>query len=926
MEILNAMQLKGGRKAETNRLGSLNQPLQFIPKKEKDEQWGAWNMDWIEWQGLKQVRRNARRLLKNYKIAKGIIDKTDYIVEDDTEYKDLVDVLTKEDTSALELKFYPIIPNVINTLVSEFAKRNTEVTFRATDDKSYNDLIEKKREQLEQALIFDAQQKLTINLLEAGMDPESEEFKQQMSPDSIKSLPEIQNFFDKDYRSIVEEWAEHQLKADTERFKMEELEERGFRDSLITDREFWHFKMNEDDYDVELWNPPLTFYHKAPGTRYISDGVFVGKFDMMTVADVIDAFGWVMTEEQLASLEILYPVRSAGYPLQGYQNDGSYYDATKSHAWNTNPPSLQYRQFTSMWNNTQMGGDIVQWIMSDTEDFYDMGMTDMLRVTTAYWKSQRKLGHLTKIDEVGNITQDIVSEEYEVTDKPIYDTSLFKNKTKQNLFFGEHIDWIYINHVWGGLKIGPHRPGYWGQNASGGPQPIYLGINQNKIGPLKFQFKGENSLYGCKLPVEGAVFSDRNTRSSSLVDLMKPFQIGYNMVNNQIADILVDELGTIIMFDQNSLPRHSMGEDWGKNNLAKAYVAMKNFQMLPLDTSITNTENPIGNTHFQKLDMEQTNRLMSRIKLAEYFKMQAFETIGITPQRLGEQVEQATATGVRMSVANSYAQTETYFIQHSDYLMPRVQQMRTDLAQYYQSKNPSNRLQYLTNTEERKNFEINGIDLLSRDINVFCTTKANIRATIEQLKQLMLNNNTSGASIYDLGSIIKSDNIAEIDDIMKKSDKKIQQQKQAEMQHQQQLQDQQLQATAQEEKAKREFEASENQKDREARIVESEIKASGYGAMKDINANQQSDFIDAMDQIKSSDEYAQSMDLKRTQETNKVQMVRDKISVEREKIAASNDKAKIALDIARENKTKSELQAAGKLKEKKAKEAQKKKK
>ena len=34
-----------------------------------------------------------------------------------------------------------------------------------------------------------------------------------------------------------------------------------------------------------------------------------------------------------------------------------------------------------------------------------------------------------------------------------------------------------------------------------------------------------------------------------------------------------------------------MGEDWGKNNYAKAFVAMKDFQMLPLDTSITNTEN-----------------------------------------------------------------------------------------------------------------------------------------------------------------------------------------------------------------------------------------------------------------------------------------------------------------------------------------------
>ena len=81
-------------------------------------------------------------------------------------------------------------------------------------------------------------------------------------------------------------------------------------------------------------------------------------------------------------------------------------------------------------------------------------------------------------------------------------------------------------------------------NNPGGFSPIYIGIDKNKIGPLRFQFKGDNSLYGCKLPVEGAVFSDRNTKSTALIDLMKPFQIGYNIVNNQIADILVDELGT----------------------------------------------------------------------------------------------------------------------------------------------------------------------------------------------------------------------------------------------------------------------------------------------------------------------------------------------------------------------------------------------
>jgi len=140
--------------------------------------------------------------------------------------------------------------------------------------------------------------------------------------------------------------------------------------------------------------------------------------------------------------------------------------------------------------------------------------------------------------------------------------------------------------------------------------PIYLGINRTKPGRLPFQFKGDTSLYGCKLPVEGRVFSDRNTRSTSLVDLMKAYQVGYNMVNNQIADILIDELGTVIMFDQNALPRHSMGEDWGKNNYAKAYTAMKDFSMLPLDTSITNTENATNYNHYKTLIMEQTGSLI----------------------------------------------------------------------------------------------------------------------------------------------------------------------------------------------------------------------------------------------------------------------------------------------------------------------------
>jgi hypothetical protein len=905
MQIINALQAKSGKKTESNKIGTITQPLQFLPKSQKDDEWAAWNLDWLEWQGLKQIRRNARRLMKNYKLAKGIIDKSDYIIEDDNEYRDIVDILTKEDASALELKFYPIIPNVINVLVAEFAKRSSKVTYRAMDELSYNEMLEQKRKMVEETLLAEAEMKIQAALIEQGMDPESEEFQQQVSPDKLKTLPEIEMFFKKDYKSMIEEWATHQHKVDVERFNMDELEERGFRDMLITDKEFWHFRMMEDDYEVELWNPVISFYHKSPDARYISQGNWVGKTDMMTVADVIDRYGYLMDQEQLEALEAVYPIRSAGYTVGGLQNDGTFYDGTKSHAWNTNMPSLAYRQYTTAMSGSVLeGGDIITQILSESEDYYDQGTAYLLRVTTVYWKSQRKVGHLTKVSENGEVFNDIVTEDYKVTDKPIYDTRLFKNKTKDNIVFGEHIDWIWINEVWGGVKIGPNIPSFWGMNNPGGFAPMYLGVDKNKIGPLRFQFKGDNNLYGCKLPVEGAAFSDRNTKSTALIDLMKPYQIGYNIVNNQIADILVDELGTIIMLDQNTLPRHSLGEDWGKGNLAKAYVAMKNFQMLPLDTSITNTENALNFQHFQKLDLSQTERLMSRIQLANHFKQQAYEVIGVNPQRMGQQLSQQTATGVEQAVAASYAQTEVFFIQHCDYLMPRVHQMRTDLAQYYHSTKPSTRLTYITSADEKVNFQINGTDLLMRDLNIFVSTNANHRAVLEQLKQMALQNNTTGASIYDLGKVVQSDSIASLNTALKASEEKQMQMKQQEQQSAQQMQDQQLQKQQEIEKMKIDAIAAEKEKDRQRDILVAEIRAAGYGSMADINQNQQSDFADQMNEIRKSDQYNAQINLQSQKESNRMIIDRDKNNIEREKLQTQRDIAEKQLQIAQTNKNK----------------------
>lgn len=900
--LYNALQISKGAKVDHNRTGTLMQPVQFMLSSDKDEAWGAQNMDWLEMQGLKQISCSARRLLKNYKLANGIIDKTDYIVEEDNEVAELIDVLTTQDESAFELKFFPIIPNVLNVMLGEFAKRNDKISYRAVDDITHNEMMDDKLAMIEQTLVTQAEQDMQKTIAQMGLNLDNEEdaqrAQQMMSIENIKSLPEIEQFFKKEYRPLVEQWATHQHNVDSERFYMKELENTAFRDMLITDREFWHFKMNEDDYDIEIWNPVLTFYHKSPEARYISQSNWVGRLDLMTVPDVIDKYGYKMTSEQMASLEAIYPVQSAKYILPGIQNDGSFYDATRSHDWNTYGPSLGMRQFTSFRDNIELGGDdILHRIINESEDAQGFDNYSLVRVTTAYWKSQRMLGHLTKISHDGIPMEMVVDERYKVTDKPVYDTSVIKNKTSQTLVYGEHIDWIWINQVWGGIKIGPNRPSFYGNNDSNGFSPIYLDLK-----PVRFQFKGDFTLYGCKLPVEGAVFSDRNTKSTSMVDKMKPSQIGFNLVNNQIADILVDELGTVIMLDQNALPRHSMGEDWGKDNFSKAYVAMKNFQMLPLDTSITNTENALNFQHYQVLNLEQTNRLMSRIQLAGYFKNQCFETIGITPQRMGAVNAQETATGVTQAVNNSYSQTEMYFVQHAEHLMPRVHQMRTDLAQYYHSNKPSVRLQYMTSMDEKVNFEINGTELLCRDLNIFQSTKINNRKITDDMRQLALSNNTAGASIYDLGNLIKADSVAEITHVMKGIEEKANGQKQQEQQAAQQLEETRQQGENARLEAQLKYDAEQAALDRENNLQEAEIRSAGFTAMKDLDNDGESDYLKTIEYLDKKNAKSEDQSIAREKELNKTINDQVKNNLTRENIQSRERIANKQFQIAKENK------------------------
>jgi hypothetical protein len=182
----------------------------------------------------------------------------------------------------------------------------------------------------------------------------------------------------------------------------------------------------------------------------------------------------------------------------------------------------------------------------------------------------------------------------------------------------------------------------------------------------------------------------------------------------------------------------------------------------------------------------------------------------------------------------------------------------------------------MTSADEKVNFEINGTDLLMRDLNIFASTTANHRAILEQLKSMALNNNTTGASIYDLGKVIQSDSIAQLNNVLKSSEEKVNMIKQQEMQQQQQMQEQQLQAQAEQEKMKLDYDSMQAEKNRQRDILVAEIRAAGYGAGVDLDMNQQSDYQDAMKDIRQTEQYQEQTQLERMKETNRNMLQRDK--------------------------------------------------
>jgi hypothetical protein len=832
-------------------------PDQFKTEKEKqDESWIKNTMDYFSNKAYAEYVKNRDTFVKNYDLMKGILHMEDFY--QDPEVRSFTDVLTADLELPAYVKMYSIITTPINELVGEISKRPDTYRVKAFDDDSKAEELQFKTDTLQNYILSQAKQQIIEKAALQGIEIEPEQLEQQ-TMDQVKEELDT-------YTSIAEKWANHVLTCQKAEFVIKEKSEDAFRDLLISAREFYHIYEDNSKlgFNVEVANPKNTWFLSTPDRKYISDptgraqGAYAaGTVNVMELSEIIESLP-DLTKEEIDHL------RSS---LQDY----GLINVRESNLGNPDAipgqDSVMYDTFDPLVLQTRM---IIESEMKENND----GLKDFLGLTNnvssfgykyvvvrSYWISKRKIGKLIYIDEMGNEQSMLVDENYKSGSIP----------TQQSL------EWGWINEWYQGTKIGPD---------------IY------HIKPFKL-------LNYC--PIIGTTYEVKNTEARSLVDLMKPFQVIYNVCMNQLYKLLEKEMGKVQLMSLRHIPIPKDGD--AQDALDIWEMEARNRGVVFIDDSPENLKSPSSFNQFQALDLTRTQEIQSRYTLAQQVKQECWELIGMSRQRMGSVSASESATGTNTAMQQSYSQTEPLFVAH-EYVLGQLYQSIIDAALYVESSKPESTLSYITGEGESAFVQVNGSDLKFRDLKVFLTNRPEDTQMFNELRQLSQALIQNGGTLYDVVELYTTKSMRDMKKTFKDlRDRQIAQQDQAQQLEQQKLQQQQQATQAQIQSAQemqQEQQAHDDYQNELDRLNKKEIALiQAYGrnenAMADVDQSGTADALElanlGMEQSKALKDYELRMseiNSKNTGDAQKMEIEREKIKLGRENMA--ND-----LAVAKEN-------------------------
>lgn len=843
-----------------------------------------------EWIGRQQINRHKDNIRKKYNLAYGIIDVGDYI-KASSEYKAELEMLGGDELD-FDLKFYPIIPNVVNTLVSDLGKQYSNYSAIAVNPEAVNSVLDQKNNMLRQILIQPLQEQFNAGLESQGITENSQPDVFQQQQEIFQQLPQVQKYMSKEYKLEVENWANHTIQYDNRRFKMKDIEKECFFNKLVTDLPYVHIELLEEDYRVQNLDSRYCAYLRTPYSQDVSQSIMFMWHDYESPLNLINKYGTNLNEEdmeKLQNLHIHFRTLLTTLTPERYNID--------------TPGEIESAQNFLAFR--EIGAQ------SSVDEKYRGGeyKERLVEVCHMYLQVPRKLGKLT-INSGTQKFSTIVDDTYKINIKPIYDP-LTGEKTPETLLYGEHLEWFYINELWKVDKI----------NLSTNPNPDNSDDIWLKIEKFPIQLSTPEYRFGSYIPVHGGSVTNKYNETISLVDKCKPWQVFFNYLWNRNDQLIQGEIGKFFLMNQNVIPQESMGEEWGRHNMLKFILSARDNKIAGVDTSIHNTGQAnlsITGGYGQEIDLTVTQEVLEKSKLAEICKNEMLLQVGVSPQMLGDISPSETATGVSQGIQRSATQIKYLYDEHYS-MFEKVRQTMLEFAKYVDINSGSTKKMYINDEGERVVFDI-PLDLPLHQLGVFVSSNMDDNSIIDLVKTLTLQDNTMGADLLEKVNAISSKSLSELYSKLKDSSIEKQLKEQDRIKQEQAIQQQMIESQERQRNQLLEQEAVQKQLDRESneRIAQMRVigqsqfsEGDGYEELlklQDLQNRQRKDYRDVLSKLYDTDQ-SNSLSLQQSKQSESLQKQkldneREKLQIDREKILADLKKSQNDVLIAEKNKNK----------------------
>lgn len=821
-------------------------PDQFVPEKEKQtDEWIKSNMDYFANVAYSQFIKGKDTFVKNYNLVKGNITPEDFYIEDDKkEMRSFTEELLRDVELPSYVKHYSILGPPLNTLVGELCRRPDVAMVKAFDDDSKNEELQYKTDFLTKYIIENRKNQNRAKMAEQGQQPESDDQLMKMTLDQVAE-------YLLDYTSTAEKWGARTLESLKVELNMKEVSEDCFRDLLIASREFYHIyeDHSKSGLKIENLNPKNTWFLTLPDKKYLKDAFAAGTVHVMELSEIIERFD--LTKKEIDHLRKGVRELSLFSPRESnFENPTvSGWDSIKYDTYSPYVVQERLRLESALKENIDPLNDFLG-LSNNVNTFGNKYV-----VVQAYWCSKIKVGKLTIVNENGQLETTLVDESYKKVPNEV------------------EIEWNWINRWYKGFKIG---------------SDVY------KVEPFKL-------LDYC--PILGVVHEIKNIdEARSLIDMLKPYQVLYNICLNQLYKLLDKEIGNVYLTSIRHIPVSKDGDAQDALDLWEEEARKRG--VVFIDDSPENLKSPSNFNMFKSVDLTRTQEIQSRYTLAQQLKQEAWELVGITRERTGGVAATQTATGTNAALSQSYAQTEPFFIQH-EYVLNDVYQALLDAAQYIETQKPYSTISYISTEGEQAFMRVNSEDIKLRDLKVFITSRAKDQQAFQDLRQLAQPMLQNGATPYEISVLYTTSSIRQMKQIFKSLKDKMEQMKQQEMQiKEQDLKQQQAQFEYEQQRADlqdqrdKEFEHQENELDRINKKEISLINAAGKERTARNAAPEGAGQVDMGELAKLSEESADKERqylLKREQLQQKSKENMDHIDLELRKIEVERERLRAQL-------------------------------